>query len=169
MNGFQRFIFLILCILAVMVCFPYYPTGAVWGFVGMVLAIGTAVIVVIALPLGFFGFDRFEWVNRFVTVLLAAGILYSLLTYMPQEDGRAPIVKLQEGEIPSMETVKIGLKRLTFNFDFVRRNVNSEQNFVNQNNKKTTAEKAKKPVKKEQSEAVSDPDMEIVIEMGGEE
>jgi hypothetical protein len=144
MNGFQRFALVILCILAVMICYPYYPTGATWGFAGIILAVWTGVIMVLSVLLGVLGLDRFEWVNRLVTLLLMVGILYSLLNYMPQEDNKTPLVKLQQGLRPSGEDIKTGIKRLTFNFDFVHRNVRSDRNFVNQNEKKNETESLKK-------------------------
>lgn len=168
MNGFQRFGLVILCILAVMICYPFYPTGATWGFAGIMLAVWTGVIMLLSVFLGFFGLDRFEWVNRLVTLLLLAGVLYSLLGYMPQEDNKTPLVKLQEGLRPSGEDIKTGLKRLTFNFDFEHRNVRSDKNFVNQSDKKKEAEKkaaAKKAAKKEAERHMS----EIEIELEPEE
>ena len=152
MNGFQRFALLILCILAVLVCFPDYHTGATWGFMGIMLAVWTGVIMILAVVLGVFGLDRFDVVNRLVNIVLLGGILYSLLAYMPQTDNVVPLAKLKQGYRPSADTLKQGIKHLTFNFDFVHRNVRSENNFVNQQDpnakrapKQTKQEKPKEP------------------------
>lgn len=146
MNGFQRFALLLLCILAVLICFPNYHTAPAWGFMGMMLAMWTGIIMVLAVVLGLFGLDRFSTVNRLSTFALLAGILYTLLNYMPQTDGVSPLNKLKQGYIPSASTIKQGLKHLTFNFDFVHRNVRSENNFVNQQGKQEKQPQQATPV-----------------------
>ena len=54
--------------------------------------------------------------------VLICAIMYSLLWYFPQEDKVTPINKIKYGEIPTKQDIEYGLKRFTFNFDFVRRN-----------------------------------------------
>lgn len=156
MNGFQRFALLLLCILAVLICFPDYHTGPTWSFMGIMLAVWTGVIMMLSVVLGVFGLDRFDWINRLVSLALMIGIFYSLLTYMPQTDNLSPMEKLKQGYIPSAGTLKKGVKHLTFNFDFVRRNVRNENNFVNQEDpnarqsrKQTVQKKAVAPEERE--------------------
>ncbi len=149
MNGFQRTALVVLCILAVMVCFPDYPLGAGWMFAGIVLAAWVGVIMVLAVLLGVFGLDRFDFINRVVTLALLIGILYSLLWYFPQDNKPAPIMQLQAGQYPSSQTVMQGLKQLTFNFDFHRRNIHNRNNFINQKGLPPAEEKpAPKPAPK---------------------
>ena len=131
MNGFQRFALLLLCLLAALICYPYY-TASVWPFMALLLGIWSGVIMVMSVILGLFGLDRFNWVNRIATVVLVAGIIYSILWFMPQEDNVKPITRIQNGQLPSRTDMARGLKRLTFNFDFNHRNARSEKNFINQ-------------------------------------
>ena len=131
MNGFQRFALLVLCILAALICYPYY-TFSVWPFMALILGIWSGVIMALSVLLGLFGLDRFNWVNSLVTVLLVIGIAYSILCFMPQEDNIKPITRIRHGQLPSYADMQRGVKRLTFNFDFNRRNARSQKNFINQ-------------------------------------
>ena len=131
MNGFQRFALLVLCILAALICYPYY-TFSVWPFMALILGIWSGIIMALSVLLGLFGLDRFNWVNSVVTVLLVIAIAYSILCFMPQEDNIKPITRIRHGQWPSRVDMQRGLKRLTFNFDFNRRNARSQKNFINQ-------------------------------------
>ena len=131
MNGFQRFALLVLCILLALICYPYY-TASVWPFMALILGLWSGVIMVLSVVLGIFGLDRFAWINRLVTILLVVGIAYSILCFMPQEDHIKPITRIRHGRLPSRTDMKLGIKRLTFNFDFNRRNARSQKNFINQ-------------------------------------
>ena len=149
MNGFQRFALLLLCLLAGMICYPNY-TMSVWPFMGLLLALWTGVIMVMSVVLGILGLDRFAWANRLATFLLIVGIIYSILWYMPQEGTVKPIDQIRQGKVPSISDMEKGIKRLTFNFDFARRNARSQKNFINQQDKKPTPPPAKKPVSEEE-------------------
>ena len=145
MNGFQRFALLLLCCLAVLICFPEYPTGTAWGFIGMMIAMWTGIIMIISVVLGILGLDRFESINRITSFVLIGGILFSLLGFLPQDDKISPLSKVAQGKFPSAQTVKRGIQHLTFNFDFVHRNVHNKNNFINQQNPKEAAKASSKP------------------------
>lgn len=132
MNGSQRVGLVIICILAVMICFPDYSPKAAWSFAGIIFAVWVGVIMVLSVVLGLFGLDKFEFVNRMVSFLLLAAVMYSLLCYFPQDTKPSPLDQLKSGIYPNSATLSQGLKQLTFNFDFVHRNVHNSQNFVNQ-------------------------------------
>ena len=141
MNGWQRFGILLMCCFFIMVLFPDYG-GLGWSFIGLVILMWTGAIMLISLICNVFALDRFEWFNRLLTLALFCGIVYTLLWYFPQEDKVSPINKLKYGEYPTMNQIKKGVKQLTFNFDFVHRNVRRDENFANQEE----IEKAKKKV-----------------------
>lgn len=122
MNGWQRFGILLTCCFFIMVLFPDY--GAMgWSFIGLVILMWTGAIMLVSLICNVFALDRFEWLNRLVTLALFCGMVYTLLWFFPQEDKVSPINKLKYGEYPTMEQAKKGIKKLTFNFDFVHRNL----------------------------------------------
>ena len=131
MNGWHRFGILVVCCVAVMILFPNYDFAG-WTFVGMMLIMWTGAIVLLSLVANMFGFSNSERFNKLLTLALLAMILFSLLWYFPQTDKVSPINKLKYGEYPTKATIKKGIKRLTFNFDFVRRNVRRDANYVNQ-------------------------------------
>lgn len=144
MNGFQRFALLLLCLLAALICYPYY-TVAVWPFMALLLGIWAGVIMVMSVVMGLFGLDRFTWVNRIATLLLVVGIIYSILWFMPQEDHIKPITRIRNGQLPTRTDMERGLKRLTFNFDFNHRNARSQKNFINQQDHPTPLREEPQP------------------------
>ena len=131
MNGWHRFGILVVCCVAVMVLFPQYDFSG-WTFMGMMLLMWTGTIMLISLLINMFGLYQAERFNKLITLVLMGLILCSLLWYFPQTDKVSPINKLKYGEYPTKATIKKGIKRLTFNFDFVRRNVHRDANFINQ-------------------------------------
>lgn len=143
MNGWQRFGILLVCCFIVMVLFPNYDASG-WTFIGLLILMWTGAIMLLSLVCNIFALYRFEWLNRLLTLAVFCGIMYTLLWYFPQTDKVVPINKLKYGEYPTKADIDKGLKRLTFNFDFVRRNVHRDENFTNQED----LEKAKKQVKK---------------------
>lgn len=131
MNGWHRFGILLLCCFLVMVCFPNYDSMG-WSFIGITILGWTIVLLIITLITNVFGLNRVEWFNRIATLVVLLGVLYTLLWHFPQTDKVSPINRLKYGEYPTKADVNRGLKRLTFNFDFVRRNVGREENYKNQ-------------------------------------
>lgn len=161
MNGWQRFGMLIVCCFLVMVLYPNFE-GDAWNFILMVGGLWTGVIMVISVISNLFGLYRFEGLNKLVTVVLLGGILYSLLWYFPQTDKVSPINKLKHGEFPTKEDLDKGLKRFTFNFDFVRRNVNRDENFINQDmNKEKVKKEIKKQVSKKTDQMIDELDIHV--------
>ena len=153
MNGWQRFMFLLMCYFVVMVLYPNYDAAGLY-FVGVTLAMWTGVILVLAVISNMLGLYNFPSLNKLITFVLVVMIMCSLLWYFPQKDNVTPINKIKYGEVPTKEDIKRGLNRFTFNFDFVRRRADRAENFVNQeleNNKegvKETKEKIQKHTKK---------------------
>ena len=153
MNGWQRFMFLLMCYFVVMVLYPNYDAAGLY-FVGVTLAMLTGVILVLSIISNMLGLYNFPSLNKLITFVLVVMIMCSLLWYFPQKDNVTPINKIKYGEVPTKEDIKRGLNRFTFNFDFVRRRADRAENFVNQEveeNKegvKETKEKIQKHTKK---------------------
>ena len=161
MNGWLRFGMLIVCCFLVMVLYPNFE-GDAWNFILMVGGLWTGVIMVISVISNLFGLYRFEGLNKLVTIALLGGIIYSLLWYFPQTDKVSPINKLKHGEFPTKEDLDKGLKRFTFNFDFVRRNVNRDENFINQDmNKEKVKKEIKKQVSKKTDQMIDELDIHV--------
>lgn len=152
MNGWQRFALLILCCFTVMVLYPDFGTSG-WTFMGVVAAMWTGVILVLSIISNLFGIYRLETFNKLITFVLLCAIMYSLLWYFPQEDKVTPINKIKYGEIPTKSDIEKGLKRFTFNFDFVRRNARRKENFINQD---LDGDKVKQGIKKKVSDTADE-------------
>lgn len=140
---FQRFALLLLCLLGALICFPNYPLSA-WLFVGLVFAIGMAVIMVVSFIFAISGLDRFASFNHVVTLVLVIGVGYVLLWYLPQEGDLKPIDQLHQGKFPTQADLVRGAKQLTFNFDFNRRGAHNEENFANQQHNKQVEKTSQK-------------------------
>ena len=154
MNGWQRFGILIVCCALIMILFPYYDAEG-WSFIGLSLLIWTGVIIAISMVFNVFALYKLAWLNKLTTLVVMGAIMYALLLYFPQKDKVAPINKLKYGEYPTVEDMKYGLKRLTFNFDFVSRNVGREENYANQEvDSKTIKEDMKKKVSQTTDELI---------------
>lgn len=135
-----------------MVLYPDFGTSG-WTFIGVVFAMWTGVIVVLSVISNLFGLYNLETFNKLITFVLLCAIMYSLLWYFPQEDKVTPINKIKYGEIPTKADIERGLKRFTFNFDFVRRNARRKENFINQD---LDGGKVKDQIKKKVSETTDD-------------
>ncbi len=144
MNGWQRFALLILCCFTVMVLYPDFDASG-WTFIGIACAMWTGIIMVLSVISNLFGLYRMETFNKLISFILLCGIMYSLLWYFPQEDKVTPINKIKYGEIPTKADIEKGIKRFTFNFDFVHRNARRKENFINQD---IDGQKIKKEIKK---------------------
>ncbi len=150
MNGWQRFGILFLCCFFVMVFFPQYDKAG-WTFIGLIMLMWTGAIMLISLISNVFGLDRFDWFNRLLTLALVCGIMYTLLWYFPQTDKVSPVNKLKYGEYPTMDDIKKGVKKLTFNFDFATRGVQDHNKPLGEsvNEASKQVQKAAKHIKKE--------------------
>ncbi len=146
MNGWQRFMFLLMCYFVVMVLYPNYDAAGLY-FVGITLAMWTGAILVLSIISNMLGLYNFPSLNKLITFILIVMIMCSLLWYFPQKDNVTPINKIKYGEIPTKADIEHGLNRFTFNFDFVHRRANRAENFVNQeieDNKKGVKETKEK-------------------------
>ena len=146
MNGWQRFMFLLMCYFVVMVLYPNYDAAGLY-FVGITLAMWTGAILVLSIISNMFGLYNFPSLNKLITFILIVMIMCSLLWYFPQKDNVTPINKIKYGEIPTKADIEHGLNRFTLNFDFVHRRANRAENFVNQeieDNKKGVKETKEK-------------------------
>lgn len=131
MTGWQRFFLLILCYFIVLVLFPHYDAKGI-SFVFLSFGMWTGVIILLSIFINLFALYKLPPLNALITVAFVAAVFGSLLIYFPQKDRPAPINQLKHGEIPSSQDVELGIRQLTFNFDFVRRNVNRDENYINQ-------------------------------------
>lgn len=167
MNGWQRFGILFMCCFFIMVLFPNYGKAG-WTFIGLIMLMWTGAIMLVSLVSNVFALDRFDWINRLLTLTVFCGIMYTLLWYFPQQDKVSPVNKLKYGEYPTMDDVKKGINQLTFDFDFVNRNV-KDNNVLSEeeiNEAKKRVEKAAKAVKKEAQSFIEiiDEEKEQVLE-----
>lgn len=142
MNGAQRFWLLVLGCLAVMILFPDFDSKG-WSFILFTLLAGSGILLVLSVISNLFSIYRFELLNKLITLIFLGSVFYFLLWYFPQINYPAPIYQLKDGRTPTKADIQRGLKRVTFNFDFVRRDVRRNENFVNQE-----LEKGKKEIKK---------------------
>lgn len=135
-----------------MVLYPYFDAAG-WTFMGVAFAMWTGVIVVLSIISNLFGLYKFDGLNKLIFFVLICAIMYSLLWYFPQEDKVTPINKIKYGEIPTKKDIEYGIKRFTFNFDFVRRNARRKENFINQDMDK---DEVKKEIKKKVSDTTDE-------------
>lgn len=118
MTGWQRFFILILCYFAVLVMFPYYPTGSGVTFALASFGIFCAVIIVVTLIVNMLAIYKLPTLNALITLLFVGVVFYTLLNYLPQHERPAPLQQLKHGELPTTADMKLGMRRLTFNRDF---------------------------------------------------
>jgi len=166
MIGLSRFFMLLLCTAIVMICFPDFgATG--WTFAGSIILVWTGIILIMGVVGSLFGLYRFDGINRFLTLILFLGIMFSLLWYFPQDSKISPINQLKYGEFPTGADVQRGLQKFTFNFAFDHRNARSNQNFINQKDPKTlgkeTVHQATQQTKRKAAQQAKQ-DLEIVVE-----
>ena len=157
MNGWQRFGLLLLGCVIVAILFPDFETAG-WTFLFFTLIGGAAGILVLSVLSNMFAIYRFELLNKVITLIIIGVIAYVLLWYFPLVNYRAPIEQLRAGRHPTQDDIRRGLKRLTFNFDFVNRNVHREENYKNQELKKNNPDK-------KQAAPKPKPEEEIQIDM----
>jgi len=147
MNGWQRFGLLILGCVITALLFPDFEAPG-WSFLLFMILGGTAAILVLSVISNMFAIYRFETLNKLITLIIIGVIAYILLWYFPLTNYKAPIYQIQAGRNPTQNDIKRGLKRLTFNFDFVHRNVHRDENYSNQELKKNKPKDAKAPAGK---------------------
>ena len=88
---------------------------------------------------------------------------FSLLYYFPLEDGNTPFIRLKNNQWPTQADVITGLKRLTFSYDFVDKNVKQNHPIQDQIN---NVSKMKKDIEEKIQEKVDA--FEVIVEPEGE-
>lgn len=151
MNGWAKFFLLIVCCVFTLILWPFYDwTGL--KFMGMLFLLWTALILLVSILTNLLALYKVEILNRFISLVFVLAMMASLVYYFPLENKQTPYLRLQNNVWPTLSDIKAGIKRLTFNFDFVRRNVHRDANYVNQKLDKNvpTKEEVKKTVQKTQ-------------------
>ncbi len=120
MTGWQRFFLLIACCALTMILWPQYDSAGV-TFMFMAALLWTCVIILLSVLSGIFGIYKFEFLNRFISILYLGALLACLLFYFPLKNGETPAKRLQNNQCPTLQDVKQGAQRMTFDFDFVHR------------------------------------------------
>ena len=168
MTGISRFFMMLLCVGAVMICFPDFGSAG-WSFAGTIIMVWTAIILIMGIVGSLFGLYRFDGINRFLTFVLFLAIMFSLLWFLPQDEKPSPIEQLKRGDFPTGADIQRGMQKFTFNFAFDRRNARRGENFVNQKDAKAEAEEAAKKAAEEAkrraaAKKAAEPKIEIVVE-----
>ncbi|WP_458402457.1 hypothetical protein [Candidatus Avelusimicrobium sp.] len=131
MNGWAKFFLLLVCCVFTLILFPQYDQAGL-KFMGMLFLFWTCTIMLFSIIGNILALYKFETLNRLFGIAFLAGFIASLLLYFPLVGNETPYTRLQNKQWPTEENIKEGVKRLTFNFDFVRRNAKRQENFVNQ-------------------------------------
>lgn len=131
MTGWQRFFLLFIFCCAVMICWPQYDTSGV-TFMVMAFVLWTCVIMLLSVLINLFAIDKWEFLHRLLSIAFLLVMLGSLLYYFPLPQKQTPFTRLAQHQWPTTGDIQEGLKRFTFNFDFVRRNARNEKNYINQ-------------------------------------
>lgn len=145
MNGWAKFFLLIVCCIFTLILWPQYNTDSL-QFMGLLALLWTCLILLVSIVGNIFALYKFEFLNRLVSLAYLAALLASLIYYFPLENDQTPYLRMKNNIWPTISDAKAGIERLTFNFDFVRRNANNEKNYINQQFDK--ADSAKKEIKK---------------------
>ena len=145
MNGWAKFFLLIVCCIFTLILWPQYNTDSL-QFMGLLALLWTCLILLVSIVGNIFALYKFEFLNRLVSLAYLAALLASLIYYFPLENDQTPYLRKKNNIWPTISDAKAGIERLTFNFDFVRRNVNNEKNYINQQFDK--ADSTKKEIKK---------------------
>ena len=108
-----RTLLIILCCLAVTICYPYYANGAItimltWAAIAFFIMLLLTVITK-AIYLG-----KNHVFNSFLDIALIIGFLYILLNIFPQQDGTTPYMRIKKGIYPNAEEIGVGLESLGF-------------------------------------------------------
>lgn len=131
MTGWQRFFLLIVCCAATVILWPQYDKAGL-TFLAMFFLLWTCMIVLFSILINLFAIYKIELVHRILSMVFLIAMVACILAYFPLIGGQTPLIRLQQNQWPTPEDVQKGIKRLTFNFDFVRRNVHQDANYVNQ-------------------------------------
>ena len=163
MTGWQRFFLLFVACVGVMIFWPQYDMKGV-TFILMAFILWTCVIMLLSVLINLFAIYKSESLHRLVSLAFLVVMIGSLLYYFPLEDKQTPFSRLLKHQWPTGQDIKEGVKRLTFNFDFARRNVHREANFVNQKIDKASddTDELKQAIKKQKEK------LDIIVETLGD-
>lgn len=163
MNGWSKFFLLIVSCFFVLILWPQYEKQAL-HFMGMLFLFWTCVIILISVVGNILALYKFELLNRLVSLLFLSALVYSLLNYFPLPDKKTPLLLLKNNTYPTLEDIQVGMKRLSFNFDFVRKSAENN-NYINQkiDDAATSTKEIKKTIQ-EKTEA-----LDILVEPFKEE
>ena len=131
MTGWQRFFLLIVCMAATLILWPQYDQAGL-SFVLMAGILWTCVIIMLSVLSGIFGIYKFEFLNRFISILFLGALIACLLYYFPLKNAETPFSRMKAGKWPTTQDVQIGLERLTIDVDFLRRNMHKEGKSIQQ-------------------------------------
>ena len=159
MNGWARFFLLLVCCIVTLILWPQYNRAGL-GFLGMFFILWTCITILLSVIVNIFAIYKWEWLHRLISIAFVVAMVACLLYHFPLVDNQTPISRLKANQWPSGQDIQAGIKRLTFNFDFVRRNVHRDANYVNQKLDDGTeaTQEIKKIVKKQQET------LDIVVE-----
>ena len=151
MNGWAKFFLLIACCVFTLILWPQYNREGL-HFMLMLALLWTCLIMLVSVVGNIFALYKFETLNRLISIIYLIVMLASLIYYFPLKNDQTPYLRMKNNIWPTIADTKEGVKRLTFNFDFVRRNVRRDANFVNQKLEDTSAatKKIQKKVEKAQ-------------------
>ncbi len=164
MNGWAKFFLLIVCCVFVLILWPQYDRTGL-QFMGMLALLWISLIILVSIVGNIFALYKFEFLNRLVSLAYLVALMASLIYYFPLENNQTPYLRMKNNVWPTISDAKAGIKRLTFNFDFIRRNANSDDNYINQQLEKAsvTKKEVKKAVQKTQEV------LDIIVEPAGED
>ena len=106
-----RTLLIVLCSVAVMICYPNYPEEAnkiVWTLA----AIAFLIMLVTTIILHILVIGRIKIFNILLDCVLIVVYLYFLLNIFPQLDGKTPYSKLKKGIYPTSQDIDNGLYNL---------------------------------------------------------
>ena len=159
MNGWARFFLLLVCCIVTLILWPQYNRAGL-GFLGMFFILWTCITILLSVIVNIFAIYKLEWLHRLISIAFVVTMVACLLYYFPLANNQTPISRLKANQWPSGQDIQDGIKRLTFNFDFLRRNVHRDANYVNQKlDDGTEATKEIKKIVKKQQET-----LDIVVE-----
>jgi len=164
MTGWQRFFLLVVFCVATLIFWPQYDNAGL-TFLGMFFLLWTCIIILFSILINLFAIYKIEFLHRLLSLLLLLAMVACLLVYFPLPGEETPLTRIQNNQWPTVSDVQKGIKRLTFNFDFVHRNANNDDNYINQKFEKAVGatKDIKKTIQKKQ-ETIE----ELVVELEDE-
>ena len=160
MSAWQRFFLLIIFCAGVMICFPQYDKQG-FSFMLTAFCLWTCLIILLSIIVNLLGIYKFDFLHRIISLIFLAVMLGSLLYYFPLPNQQTPLSRLKNKQYPTSQDMNIGIRKLTFNFDFFRQNFQKKEETI-----KKAVQKAKETSPQEPQE--EEQQMEIIMETDGE-